>query len=90
MPLTFLKIIQPYLLRYLAKRVAEYLEDRRERRLADPADETPSVSAEPSEIAECPPSTAGFSSGDVIWFSLSGILVGSALGYGLAYLMKEE
>jgi len=87
MPITILKIIQPYLIRYLAKRTADYLEERRQRRL-NPPEEKPPVSA--PEPRAYPPPQALASSGEAFWYTMSGVLLGSAFGFILAYLTRPE
>ncbi len=81
----------PFVRRYLANRSAEYAADflnrRRSERFRQGEEES---QAAPTGELECPPTTSGYSSGDVFWFVLSGILLGSALGVLFAYLTRQE
>ena len=78
----------PLFRRYLYNRSAEYtanfLNRRREQRLQ------PEVEEEQMEMLECPPAILGYSNGDVFWFTLSGVLLGSALGVLFSYLTRQE
>jgi len=86
---TILKLAQPFLQRYLttkaAERTADYLNRRREQRLRPPEEET--AFDEEAERPVCPPA---YSRGDLFWFTLSGVVLGSALGVVLTYLAKQE
>lgn len=93
---TILRLMWPYLQRYLAKQAANYLEQRRqlkrqlkeeEARLAELAqDLSPAVSAQPGE---CPPPPKLLTA-NAVWYTLSGVLLGSALGLILANVLREE
>ena len=94
----FFLIVWPLLRRYLTKRVSEYgadqvagfLNRRRDRRLKPP-EEPSQVSPEEIEgCPPCPPTQIGYSSGDIFWFTLSGVLLGSTLGVLLSYLTRQE
>ncbi|GIK39598.1 MAG: hypothetical protein BroJett011_34310 [Chloroflexota bacterium] len=92
---TILRLIWPYLQRYLARYAADYLEQRRqqkrqlkeeEARLAELAqDLSPAMSAEPGKH---PPSK--LLTANVVWYTLAGILLGSALTVILANVLREE
>ncbi len=91
---TIFKIIQPYLLRFLARQAAEYLQKRREQRLSPGEDEASIPPPEAESVSEplameCPPQ-AGFSSSDAFWFTMSGVLLGGAFGFILAHLTRPE
>lgn len=86
MPITIFRIAWPYLQRRLAAYGAEYLQKRRERRLAGLRGEIDSP-----EQAACPPCPPALTlSHQTIWFTVSGVLLGSALGYALAQMIKQE
>ena len=96
MYITILKLLSPYLQRHAAKKAAQYLRARRERRLAEPLGEPLSDSA--SHSASIDESTdestrnetgQAFSANE-IWFALSGILLGGVFGYVLAYLTNRK
>jgi hypothetical protein len=87
MYITIFKIIQPYLLRYVAKYAAERLEARRQRRLEHSQNEMPSLAPEPVEVASAQNS---LSARDAFWYTMSGILLGSVVGVGLAHILREE
>lgn len=92
MPLTVLKIAWPFLQRFLVKRAAEhaadYLNRRRDRRLH--GDVEPVAEAPAGEPSEQLPRPAGYAAGDVVWFTLSGMLLGSAFAVMLARLFGRE
>jgi hypothetical protein len=85
---SILKLAQPFVQRYLTNRAAEYSADylnrRRERCLHPP----PAAAESTDEVAACP--QAGYSGGDVFWFTLSGMVLGSALGVILSRLTQPE
>jgi hypothetical protein len=93
------KTAWPYLQRFLTKRAveyaADYLQTRREQRLLEYAEqetnETSSLQEAGDdsaiEILEAPPPT-GFLSSDTFWFTLSGMLLGIALGV-VAYILRR-
>ncbi len=92
MPNTILRILWPYILRYLAERVVEYLDKRREEKRqlkqATQAAEAEAIAA--GEIAAYPePQTKHFSAG-VVWYTLGGLLVGSVLGLIVANILRKE
>lgn len=91
---TILRLIWPYLQRYLARYAADYLEQRRqqkrqlkeETRLAELAqDLSPAMSAEPGAG---PPSK--LLTANAVWYTLAGVLLGSALAVILANVLREE
>jgi hypothetical protein len=79
---TILRIMWPYILRYLANRSTEYLDHRREQRRQH------NQAAAETELAEYHP--AQFSQADAVWYTLGGVLLGSALGLILAIMLREE
>ncbi|MDX1523780.1 MAG: hypothetical protein R3264_19285 [Anaerolineae bacterium] len=86
MPVTILKLLSPYLMRLAANKIVEFLNQRREQRLAA-AQGDEDGSPEPdraSSVAE----TAG--SGQAMWFAVSGVVVGTALGYALSHLSHRN
>jgi hypothetical protein len=91
MYLTILKTAQPFLQRFLIKRAAEYaaayINRRREQRLK--GDEEPDL-APVIEMEEYPPLQSSPSSGDAFWYTMSGILLGSAFGIILTYIIRRE
>jgi hypothetical protein len=78
--MTIFKIIRPYLIRYLAKSTADYLETRRVQRLKRGLEET----VEPGT----PLSPETLPAREAVWYTLSGVLLGSALGLILAALFR--
>ncbi len=82
MYITVLKLFLPYLLRYLAGRAANYINTRRNRRLAALKESEPLS----EECQRLPPAD----SQRAVWFGLSGILIGSAFGFTLARLIEYE
>ena len=84
-----LRLAFPYLQRYLTGKAAEYgagyLNQRRERHLRPP--EEVAAPEEEAELPVCPPAYSG---GDMVWFTLSGVVLGSALGVMVSYLTKRE
>lgn len=78
--MTIFKIIRPYLIRYLAKSAADYLETRRVQRLKRGLEET--VEPEAQVYPETLPARA------VVWYTLSGMVLGSVFGYILAVLFR--
>ncbi len=92
---TILGIIWPYVLRYLAQRSADYLEERRERK-RQLKEAVAARAAAPDqggpETGEFPPSPdqARFSTANAVWYTLGGVLLGSAIGLILAKLLREE
>lgn len=97
-----LRMIWPYLLRYLMNRGAEYtagyLQARHMRRLQQTVEpEIPETfSPQEAEIppapeipVRLPPPPTPFLAGDVFWYTLSGILLGSALSIIVAVLVRK-
>lgn len=84
---TLLRLVWPYILRYLAKHGADYLEKRREqKRLLKRAQAEAVV---PPDVAAIegppPPQTAP----RPIWYVLAGVLLGSAISLMLVKLLRE-
>lgn len=88
---TILRLVWPYILRYLAKHGATYLEKRREQKrllkLAELEPEPAPVSPD-AAVIECPPPPVS-KSVKPIWYVLAGVLLGSAIGLMLARLLRE-
>ncbi len=84
---TIFQLFWPFVQGYMKKRAAEYtadyLQKRRERRLnkLSGAEEA----ALPEQMLACPTSTA-----DAIWYTMSGVLLGSAFSLILAQLFRRE
>lgn len=103
MHMIVIRMVWPYVMRYLAQYAADFLQNRREPRQADPAAEPESV--EPTAPVECPPcppcpvikETAGADAAETApagsnskgWFALSGILLGAAFGL-MGYLFLRD
>lgn len=87
---TILKLALPFLQRYFGGKAADYTADylnrRRERRLRPPEEDQIS-GEEAAEAPHCPPA---YSAADMFWFTLSGVVMGGALGVMLAQLAKQE
>jgi hypothetical protein len=94
----FFLLVWPILRRYLTKRVSEYtagraagfLNRRREQRLKSLEEELQTSAEEIEACPPCSPTQIGYSPGDVFWFTLSGVFLGSALGVLLSYLTRQE
>jgi len=85
MPWMILRLLLPFVQKYAAQYVADYLENRREQRLK-----------EAELAAECPPcppcptdAPAASTRSRRIWYSLSGLLLGSAFGL-IGYLLVRQ
>ena len=90
---TILRIIWPYVLRYLAQRSVDYLDQRRERKgqPEEAASYGPAESAIAAEAFERPPAPSTRSStANTVWYTLSGVLLGSAIGLILATVLRKE
>lgn len=89
---TILRIIWPYVLRYLAQRSADYLDQRREqkRQLKEAATIRPGEQGTAAEEYKCPPLPKRLSTANAVWYTLGGILLGSAMGLILASVFREE
>jgi hypothetical protein len=91
-----LRLLWPYLQEFLANRAADYLEKRRQRkrqlkeekaRLAELVqDLPPALSPVPSEAL--PPSK--LLTANTGWYTLAGLLIGSALSLILIIVLREE
>lgn len=98
MPKFLILLLWPVIRRLLLKRVSEYAADqaagflnrKREQRL-NPQEESPQKSAEETAgCPPCPPAHFGYGPLDILWFTLSGVLLGSALGVLVSYLLRPE
>lgn len=93
---TILRLAWPYVLRYLARYSADYLAQRRERKRQQ---ETAAVQAE-EPIPDLPPASVEaieypappikLVTINAVWYILSGVVLGSALGLILARVFREE
>jgi hypothetical protein len=87
---TIFKLALPFLQRYFSGKTADYAADylnrRRERRLRPPEEDRTS-DEEAAEVPHCP---QAYSAADMFWFTLSGVVLGGALGMMLAQLAKQE
>ena len=93
---TILRLVWPYVLRYLARRSSDYLAERRERKrqqemAAVPGDEqapnVPPVIVEPIDYSA--PQTR-LVTVNAVWYILSGVVLGSAIGLILANVFRQE
>ncbi len=82
---TLLRLAWPYLMRFLAGQAADYLERRREQKQTE-SDRGDSNVQNPSS----PPIQAQVSTGNAIWYSLSGVLLGSALSLMLYIILRDD
>ncbi len=85
---TLLRIFWPHLERYLAKRAAAYLQSRHDRRFQkndSPAEMEP-VTAEALLTA---PTRGGLLANNSLWYTLAGILLGSAIAVAVTQMMAE-
>ncbi len=106
MHLVVLKILWPYVMRHLAGRAADYVNQRRERRL-QLAEELAKQGERPIALANCPPCppcppyspspgegapATGIESSPTnkIWFTASGLLLGSAFAFMVYMLLKNS
>jgi hypothetical protein len=81
------RLVWPYLQRRLAKQAAEYLQKRRERRFQVHND----IASTVTSLAEQAQETASRSAAvNAVWFTLSGILLGSAIGLIVAQIFLRE
>lgn len=88
MYMTIFKLIWPYLARQGAAYAADYLESRRQQRQAQPEER-------PADRPPCPPcpepaAAAERSAANLIWFSLSGVLLSAALGLAGYLLVRDS
>ena len=82
---TILKLIWPYLRRYLTQRAvesaADYLQTRREQRLAQQVIDMP--------MEDSPPPVS-FLSSNTFWYGLSGLLLGTAFSLIATLIFKKD
>lgn len=97
MYITLLKLLWPQVQRLLAQRAADYLQQRRERRLNPPQVALESIdsgagaeSAAQADVLECPPAPTGLSRRNAVWYTLSGVVLGSLIGLILAQIFRRE
>ncbi len=88
---TIFKLIWPYIVRYVAGYVADYLQNRREQRLAGTADQASAPETPPAPLAAAAVAVPSPSklTGNQVWFTLAGLLLGSAIGM-IAYLLAKD
>jgi hypothetical protein len=90
------RLLWPYLQRRLAKQAAEYLQKRRERRSQVPDDIASTLTPLAEQAQEITSSLASplvpsrSTTANAVWFTLSGILLGSAIGLILAQIFLRE
>lgn len=103
MHMIVIRMVWPYVMRYIAQYAADFLQNWRKRRQAAPAAVPESVEhAAPVECPPCPPcpvieekagaevtETAPAGSNSKGWFALSGILLGASLGL-VGYLFLRD
>jgi hypothetical protein len=103
---TVFRLLWPYLQRASAKYAADYLQQRREQRLQQQSgqESTATLLAEQAMIAlsplvqpkrmvepvECPPVQTHFLLVNAVWYTLSGVLLGSAIGLMLSQIFRRE
>lgn len=90
---TILRLVWPYVLRYLAKHGAIYLEKRREqKRLLKLAEAEASALPDSPDVAgeDLRPPQSAPKPARPIWYVLAGVLLGSAIGLMLAKLLREK
>jgi hypothetical protein len=93
---TILRLAWPYLLRYLARYSADYLAQRREgKRQQETAvvpEEEPAQDLPPAIVApvENPAPQTKLVTVNAVWYILSGVVLGSAIGLILANVFQEE
>jgi len=100
MRITILKIIWPYLQRYLTQRAARYtaayLQARREQRVQQAEQESGEAllfeEPESSQAADVPvsPPVQSFLAGNTFWYGMAGILLGSAFGVIVTLIRRED
>jgi hypothetical protein len=93
MYITILKFLWPRLEKFLADQIAEYLRHRREQQQSQPG----AIPKECPPCPPCPPATVApletepaiLLNRNIVWFSLSGVLLGSAFGL-IAYIFVRD
>jgi hypothetical protein len=88
---TIFRLVWPFLQRLLAKRITDYLQKRREQRLQAQAIVVP-LAQESDQVKrlEYSPALSRLATVDAVWFTLSGILLGSAISLILAQIFLRE
>ncbi len=92
MHIAIIRVMWPFVMRYVAGYVAKYLQTRRDRSIHPPTDQP-----RPVECLPCPPCPPAVESTNYlsqptnngIWFALSGLLLGSAFGTMVYILVKN-
>ena len=97
MYITILKLLWPHVQRLLAQQAADYLQQRREHRLNPPQAASEPIDSSVAEesvtqadVLECPPAPTGLSSRNAVWYTLSGVVLGSVIGLILAQIFRRE
>lgn len=96
-----LRLTWPIILRYLTRYVDKYLQQRHEKQQQLPAPQSsaealpikplePTVSLPPYPAKSATAETLPAQSGDTVWFTLSGALVGAALAVIITILWRRE
>jgi hypothetical protein len=92
MPVTLFRVIWPFLRGYLTRKAAErvtaYLQTRREQRLKKSHEAQEPVTEE--QVVSCSPSSGSFSTANAVWYTLSGVLLGGALGLIMTQIFRQE
>ena len=84
MLMVVLRFLMPYVGRYVANYIADYLENRRAAR-----SELPKPEQRPVECSPCPPAAPISNRANTVWYSLSGLLLGSALASMLYIIWRD-
>lgn len=87
MPVTILKLIWPFLEKYMAGHAADYLQGRREQRLGlfSEADDEPAESDTPQEKAGRQGNVA-----QALAFTTLGVAIGSGLGFVIGQRINQD
>ena len=85
-----LRLAWPHLMRFATSQAADYLESRRQRSLEGKGE--PQAAAECPPCPPCPPGVAASesSTGNTIWFALSGVMLGSAVSLMLYLILQDN
>lgn len=91
MPQTILRMLWPYVLRYLAQRSADYLDEQREKK-RQLKEMTAARMTAAAEALECPPPPPPIrlATRDAVWYTVGGLLLGSAVGLIVANILRKE
>lgn len=87
---TLLRLVWPYILRYLAKHGAVYLEKRREqKRLLKATQAEAAAPPDSPDVAAIEGPPLPQTAPPPIWYVLAGVLLGSAISLMLVKLLRE-